>query len=117
MKTTNGRTRSNQIRFAGIARVNFQQVQQLGENIGTDAAQLAVLEGKELRLLSDPQEDVAADLVKICAVLVERDALVVCGKIDGEDERLETFADSEWWQRECSEDLGNWNQSVDAFRL
>ena len=41
----------NQVRLACIPRVDFQQVQQFGENIRTDATQLAILEAKELRLL------------------------------------------------------------------
>ena len=36
----------NQVRLARIARVDLQQVQQFGENISADAAQLAVLEVK-----------------------------------------------------------------------
>ena len=88
----------NQIRLARISRVNFQQMQQFGKNISADAAQFAVLDVKELRLLHHSQEDIAAYLVQICAVFVERDALVVRRKIDGEDERLESFANSEWWQ-------------------
>jgi hypothetical protein len=101
----------------GVTRLELQELEKLGKDLGADAFEGTVLELEVLRLFHEAEEFFPADLVQVGFLFVQCDTLVVCSEVDRQHERDKSVPGSERGLGQEGEDCLDGDKGVDACAL